>query len=106
MRLAHVTFQVKNTLGQCMGLTVQMNVKTDVLITYMSMVGATSSPGILMTTNVDFFLSVYPLEIFAKTVSEDLLFVSQLTPGQPGQHQVPQCHLQVHQVQQSLGQQR
>ena len=85
LRLAHVTFQVMSTLEQCMELKVQMNVKKDVLIICMSMAGVTFSPGTLMTTSVDYSLSVYPPEIFVKIVSEDLLFVSQLIPGQHGQ---------------------
>merc|ERR1711862_830207 len=44
----------------------------------MNMAGVISSPGIPMTTNVDYSQSVNPQGIFVKTVSEDLLFVSQL----------------------------
>ena len=71
-----------STLARFMELIMLMSVRKDVLIISMNMAGVISSPGIPMTTNVDYSQSVNPQEIFVKTVSEDLLFVSQLTPNQ------------------------
>ena len=81
-RCPKVYFQVMSTLAQFMELKMLMSVRKDVLIIFMNMAGVISSPGIPMTTNVDYSQSVNPQGIFVKTVSEDLLFVSQLIPNQ------------------------